>query len=285
MLNFLERLTLVFIASQAATYTKRVAKQGLFLGIVCLSGCEWMGMYEKEKWIAATSRPGWDTFTFKGQLPAKFGIDAIAFYGPNEPDKSSCQTVAFYEPGKTVTRHHIEEYTAEIKAQPQGFSFEIPLSYYKGLCGMSLGRVKLEINVRYGDEKWQKTYANGNLFISKAANDDTTAFPSSGKLDITTQCSFTFQESKLNFGIDKFMRCRSARVDFPRSELINKTINLKVEVNPEERPSMRNRWIKTDTGWVPCQPTEKSDRCQTPPTFKTFKMNGRTCTVYPSCKE
>ena len=266
----------------------RSALRQICLGALALSlsGCDWMGMYEKEKWIAATSRPGWDTFTFKGQLPAEFGIDAIAFYGPNDPDKASCQTVAFYEPGKTVTRHHIEEYTAEIKAQPQGFSFEIPLSYYKGLCGMNLGRVKLEINVQYGDEKWQKTYANGNLFISKAANDDTTAFPSSGKLDITTQCSFTFQESKLNFGIDKFMKCKAKRIHLLNSNLSKKQINLSIEVDANEKPYYDQTWIKFQSGWKPCLPKEGAwIKCQSPPLFKTFKMNGQICTIYPGCTE
>src|SRR5690606_10521676 len=112
---------------------RAIALSALGIGAltISLSGCEWMGMDEKEKWIAATSRPGWDTFTFKGQLPAEFGIDAIAFYSPNEPDKASCQTASFYEPGTTLSRRHAKKYTAEINQQAQDFSFEIPLSYYK----------------------------------------------------------------------------------------------------------------------------------------------------------
>jgi len=252
---------------------------------ISLSGCEWMGMYEKEKWIAATSRPGWDTFTFKGQLPAEFGIDAIAFYSPNEPDKSSCQTAAFYEPGTTVSRRHVEQYTAEINGQAQESSFKIPLSYYKGLCGMSLGRVKLEINARYGAEKWQKTYANGSLYISKSTTNETIKFPPAGIFYIKAQCQFMFQESRLHFGIAKLMRCRSARSDLLRSELANKTINLSIIANPEEEPSRHDTWIKFPNGWKPCLPKEGWQRCQSPPLFKTFKMNGQTCTVYPGCTE
>ena len=121
--------------------------------VLSVAGCDLVGMYAKEAVISATSHRGWDTFTFKGQLPAEFGIDAIAFYGPNDRTNASCRAASF-EPGKTITRRYAKRYTAEIQLQPQDFSFEIPLSYYKGLCGMRLGRVKLEINIRYGIEKW-----------------------------------------------------------------------------------------------------------------------------------
>lgn len=56
------------------------------LAMLTLSGCDWVGILAKETAVTAISHRGWDTFTFKGQLPAEFGIDAIAFYGPNKPD-------------------------------------------------------------------------------------------------------------------------------------------------------------------------------------------------------
>jgi len=255
---------------------------------ISLSGCEWMGMYEKEKWIAATSRPGWDTFTFKGQLPAEFSIDAIAFYSPNEPDKASCQTAAFYEPGTTVSRRHVEQYTAEIDGQAQEFSFEIPLSYYKGLCGMSLGRVKLEINARYGSQDWQQAYGRGGFYFVQKGKPQTMKLGEEETLYISSTCTWLFQQSNARSilgEIEKRLMCTGAGAEFTAHNITSKTINLHIKINPEERPSMRNRWIKTDSGWMPCLPSENSNRCQTPPLFKTFKMNGQTCTVYPGCTE
>ncbi|WP_122667430.1 hypothetical protein [Pseudomonas viridiflava] len=252
--------------------------------ILGLSGCDLVGILAKEVAVSATSHRGWDTFTFKGQLPAEFGIDAIAFYVPNEPDKPSCQTPSF-EPGKTITRRHTQQYTAEIQAQPQAFSFEIPLSYYKGLCGMKLGRVKLEINARYGKEKWQNTYADGYLQVQRKADSHSHDFTAAGELELNALCSFMFQESKMRTGIAKLMSCRGAIANLPTNKLANKTATLIIESNPIEKPSMRNRWIKTEAGWKPCQPTEKSNRCQVPPIFKTFEMDGQICTVYPNCKE
>jgi len=249
-----------------------------------LSGCDIVGIFAKEAAVAATSHRGWSTFTFKGQLPANFGIDATAWYGPDDPDKASCQSQTL-EPGKTVTRRYGKQYSAAIQAQPQDFSFEIPLSYYKGLCGMSLGRVKLEINAKYGDQKWQRTYADGNFYIERFDRESTAQFPPSGIFDIASTCRFMFQESKLFGEISKLVRCRGAGASLPQEKIANKTVSLKIDVSADEKPSVRNRWIKTDAGWKPCKPTQKSDRCQSPPTFKTFEMNGQTCTVYPGCKE
>jgi len=256
----------------------------LILSFLTLSGCDWLGLFAKEGAVAATSHRGWSTFTFKGQLPAQFGIDATAWYGPDDPDKASCQSPTI-EPGKTVTRRYGKQYSADIQAQPQEFSFEIPLNYYKGLCGMSLRRVKLEINIRYGEEKWQRTYGGGNFYIEHPEAADSAIFTKAGTLDISAKCSLMFQESRLHFGIAKLMSCRGARAILPQENLANKTINLKVEVNPVEEPTRVDTWIKFPNGWKPCLPKKGWQRCQVPPVFKTFEMNGQICTIYPNCKE
>ncbi|WP_162874705.1 hypothetical protein [Pseudomonas viridiflava] len=258
---------------------------GIGVLTLSLSACDLVATLVKEAAVSATSHRGWDTFTFKGQLPAEFGIDAIAFYGPNEPGKASCQAQSF-EPGKTITRRHSKQYTAEIQPQPQAFGFEIPLSYYKGLCGMRLGRVKLEINARYGKEKWQKTYADGNFLISQNGTDKTLSFGRANAINVKAECSFTFKESAMHLGIAKLMQCKSQGLDLPESELANKTVHLNVNVSTEERPYYDHTWIKFDNGWKPCLPKEGGwIKCQSPPAFKTFEMNGQTCTVFPGCTE
>jgi hypothetical protein len=265
-----------------------IPRAALSMALLTLAGCDWVGIFAKEAAVAATSHRGWDSFTFKGQLPAEFGIDAIAFYGPHEPGKASCQADSF-EPGKTVTRRHAQRYTAEIQAQPQEFSFEIPLGYYKGLCGMRLGRVKLEINARYGPQEWQQAYGRGNIQIERSSIERATKPVEIFKeLHIETSCIWLFQQSKARSIADELEKriiCKGAGIHTNYKSLKNKAIKLIVNMEQDEKPSMRNRWIQTEQGWKPCEPTEKSNRCQTPPRFKTFKMNGQTCTVYPGCTE
>jgi hypothetical protein len=251
---------------------------------MCLSGCDLVGSFAKELVVDTFSYSGWSTFTFKGELPANFGIVAIAGYGPDDPNQSSCRAATF-TPGKTVTRTHRQQYAATIKDQPQAFSFDIPLSYYEGLCGMKLGRVALEIDVRYGQEKWQTTYAGGNIYLGTTANARTSYFDASEVLNIPSTCSFMFQESRLNFGISKFMDCKGPGAHLLRKDLSGKVINLVITVNPEEEPATRDTWVKFPNGWKPCAHEGDWRWCRAPIKFKTFQMYGRTCTIYPGCTE
>ena len=114
-------------------------------------------------------------------------------------------------------------------------------------------------------------------------------------------CGWMFQISRLYAGIDKLLHCsqpdenwsqdydlskrKGLGVTLGRDELAGKTVMLEIREDPQERPSVRRRWIETPTGWKPCQGTEASERCQEPPIFKTFQMNGQECTVYPNCTE
>ena len=265
-----------------------IPRAALSMALLTLAGCDWVGIFAKEAAVAATSHRGWDSFTFKGQLPAEFGIDAIAFYSPNEPGKASCQAESF-EPRKTITRRHAQRYTAEIQAQPQDFSFEIPLSYYKGLCGMRLGRVKLEIRGRHGPLDWQKTYASGGFYIVQNESEKTASFDDGDTFASTGVCSWWFQQSQARsrFGeIEKILNCRASMGSFLSGDLTDRSINLVIKIDPIETPSHEQTWIKFHNGWKPCLPKEGGwIKCQSPALFKTFKMNGQTCTVYPGCTE
>jgi hypothetical protein len=85
--------------------------------------------------------------------------------------------------------------------------------------------------------------------------------------------------------IEKRLICQSAGTSIKENNLPDKKIHLSLEVMPEEEPSRRNTWIKFPNGWKPCLPKKGWQSCQTPPVFQTFKMNGKTCSVYPNCKE
>ncbi|MCG6542837.1 hypothetical protein MCB86_22430, partial [Pseudomonas sp. KSR10] len=111
------------------------------------------------------------------------------------------------------------------------------------------------------------------------------AFDSDGHLSKTAECTWLFQVSKLYLELSKLLSCKGAGAHLVREELPGKTVRLDVRANPKEEPSYDRRWINTDSGWRPCVDTDASERCQTPPVFQTFKMNGQECTVYPNCKE
>ncbi|WP_459705949.1 hypothetical protein [Stutzerimonas marianensis] len=211
-----------------------------------------------------------DSFTFEGQLPANFSMRAQAHYGVANDCKGRSQARSF-ESG--------------FQDAPQQYRFNIPVHYRDGLCEMHLARVGLYIHGRYGEKDWQRTYDNGGLVLVDALPQGAPAFDSDGYLSKTAECTWLFQISKLYLELSKLLSCKGAGAHLVRDELPGKTVRLDVRANPEEEPSYDRRWINSDSGWRPCVGTDASERCQTPPVFQIFKMNGQECTVYPNCKE
>lgn len=228
-----------------------------FLGL-SLSACSSFSSMASEK------------FTLEGELPANFSLKAQAHYGV----ANGCDG-----------RSQAKSFESGFQSDPQQYRFTIPVSYREGLCEMRLARVGLFIHGRYGDKDWQKTYDNGGLVIVDKLPERAPGFQPDRTLTKQAECTWLFQVSKLYLELSKLLSCKGAGAHLLREELPGKTVKLVFWVNPEEAPSYDRRWIETPAGWKPCQETEASDRCQTPPIFKTFKMDGRECTVYPSCTE
>ena len=220
-----------------------------------LSGCSTLGSV------------GADTFTLEGELPADFALKAQAHYGGFE----GCSD-----------RGHVKRFKKEYEKVPHGYQFEIPVSYRDGLCELRLFRVGIFIHAKYGEQDWQRTYDNGELLVvatgdSKSLVSDPTA--------IHSECSWFFQESKLNLEISKILICKGAGARLNRKQLPQQTVMLTFTVSPGEKPYRDNTWIEFPEGWRPCLPKKGWQQCQEPPVFGTFKMDGQECTVYPNCKE
>lgn len=214
-----------------------------------------------------------ESFTLEGELPANFSLKAQAHYGV----ANGCDG-----------RRQAKSFETGFQSDPQQYQFTIPTSYRDGLCEMRLTRVGLFIHGRHGDKDWQQTYANGGLVIVDKLPDGAPKFQAEGTLTKEAECIWWFQISHAisRIGeIEKLLNCEGAGAHLAGNELPGKTVRLEFRVNPEEEPSRDNTWIKFPEGWKPCIPKEGWQRCQEPPIFKTFKMNGRECTVYPNCTE
>ncbi len=214
-----------------------------------------------------------ERFTLEGQLPPDFSIKAQAHYDvANECD------------GRSRAR----TFESGFQSGPQHYRFTIPVSYREGLCEMRLGRVGLFIHGRYGDKDWQRTYDNGRLVLLDSLPPGAPAFQADGSLSKTAECTWLFQLSKAHSRkgeISKLLSCKGAGAHLIGDELAGKTVRLDFRVNLEERPYRDDTWIEFPEGWKPCLPKVGWQRCQAPPVFQTFQMNGQECTVYPSCRE
>ncbi len=218
-----------------------------------------------------------ERFTLEGQLPPDFSLKAQAHYDvANECD------------GRSRAR----SFESGFQSGPQHYRFTIPVSYREGLCEMRLGRVGLFIHGRYGDKDWQRTYDNGGLELVDSLPPGAPAFHADGSLSKTAECTWLFKLStaKSRLGqIDKLLSCKGAGAHLVLDELAGKTVRMDIRVNPEEKPAIDETWVRFQSGWRPCaqESTPKGQWiwCRNPPQFRTFKMNGQECTVYPSCKE
>ena len=225
---------------------------------VLLSGCSTLGSV------------GADTFTLEGELPADFALKAQAHYRRSE----NCSG-----------RGHVKSFKEDYEKVPHGYQFKIPVSYQDGLCNLQLVRVGLFIHGRYGEKDWQQTYDNGQLLVATKQITEGSNSTSSPPSSLYSECSWLFQESKLNLEISKILSCKGAEIRLNRKFLPEQTVILSFTVNPREEPYRDNTWKESPEGWRPCLPKEGWQQCQDPPVFGTFKMDGRKCTVYPNCKE
>jgi hypothetical protein len=256
------------------------------VALFSVSGCDWVGFLVKESALSLTGRSGWDSFTIEGKLPADFEIEAQASYVPLKADNCQFYSVGL---GHETTRTHAKSFKALYKTTPQDYRFKVPLTYSIGLCEMALNDVHFLIGGRYGDLDWQRYRGRGGLRIVQTLPEGAPGFKADGTLDIQGECTWLFQEStaRSRLGqISKLLKCKGAGAYVQSDQLPGKTIRLAIGLNPEERPYYDNSWIKFPEGWKPCA-EEKGGWiwCRNPPTFKTFKMNDQTCTVYPNCTE
>jgi len=226
-----------------------------------LSGCSALGS------------AGADTFTLKGELPADFALKAQAHYGAPEGCSGHGQ---------------IKTYNKGYDEKTHKYQFKIPVNYRNGLCEMRLDRVGLFIHAKYGEQNWQQTYDNGGLIVVEEIPPNSSNYQTDGTVSNTAQCSWLFQISKLELGVAKMLDCKGAGAYLLRSALPKADITLDFQLEGDDRPYMKNYWKKTETGWKPCTGrwgTKFEELCTVPPQFRTFNMDGRTCTVYPDCTE
>ncbi|UVE17755.1 hypothetical protein NVV93_19710 [Pseudomonas sp. LS44] len=243
--------------------TRRVV--ALTISVLLLAACDTLG-----------STFG-DSFTFEGELPADFSLKAQAHYSA----ANGC-----------LERRQLKSFESGLQKEPQHYRFRIPVSYRAGVCEMRLARVGLFTTGRHGEQEWQHTYDNGELRVVDKLPPGAPAFQADGSLRKQATCSWWFQISHAisRVGqIEKLLNCTGDGAYLVAGELPGKTVRLDFHVNPEEEPSHDDTWIKFPEGWKPCAVEETASGqwmwCRNPPRFRTFQMNGRTCTVYPNCTE
>ena len=286
------------MSSNYFSYSTRTA---FFLVLPLMGACSWAGQMAKDSVEGAASYYGGEHFTLVATVPAKFGFTSKAQYSPKAGE--SCQR---YSPGLggLVTREQQRSNTTEAKDIQQTVSTNIPLEFHIADCSMELTRVDYEVNGTYGTDAWDHGLDTAGGLLVRAKPAQAAKDLSSKVIEQRGLCAWLFQISTAKAkkdGIEKILSCNAADNNWNipddyferkkpggvvyRDSLDQKTVKIQFQLSEIEEPSTDNRWIKTASGWKPCQGTAKSERCATPPIFRTFKMNGHDCSVYPTCSE
>lgn len=282
-------------------FLTRVVKTLFFLTLPMTGACTWAGQTTKEAVLNAASHYGPDHFKLSAVIPANLEFTSKAHYSPSPGE--SCK---FYSSGLggTVTRQQQKTDHAPAKTTEQTISFDIPLIFYISDCTMKLTKVDTFISGSYGPTPMDVGEDSGGISIRDSSTSQEHDSVLSKDLVFRGLCTWKFQLSRARIeqdGISKILSCAAADATFgtsndiyserkpgglvQRNELAGKEIVMRYKLAREEQPGSKETWGKVDAGWKPCIETDKTIRCQTPPVFKTFKMNGRECTVYPGCTE
>ncbi|MFJ7311946.1 hypothetical protein ACIQVE_04095 [Pseudomonas sp. NPDC098747] len=285
-------------------YFSNSAQAVFFLALPLIGACSFAGQMAKESVEGATSYYSREHFTLTATVPAKFGFTSKAQYSPKQDE--TCQVYSSGL-GGSVTRQQQKSNTVDAKDIEQTVSTDIPLEFKIAGCSMELSRVSYEVTATYGPDDWDHGLEMaGGLSI----NTESTGNASASYTDLIEQrglCAWSFQISTAKAKkdqIEKLLSCSAADPNWKVSEnrlqrrkpggalsrnaIANKTIHVTFKLSNDETPSYLRYWVKVPNGWKPCTGRWNSGReelCTTPPQFRTFKQNGRECSVYPGCTE
>ncbi len=263
-----------------------------------LSGCSWIGSAAKEGLIQAAGYSSWSHFNLTGEVPADYSFQYTAYY---EPDKAEACTFFSVGLGSQVPRRHVAQERTETATTTQHFRYRVPLAYHEAGCEMRLQYVGFQIFANYGSKDGEFGRDLGALGISDKLPESVPHLPVDGTLEVRGKCMWLFRLIGKGNHLVKILVCHEAdqqwevpedydqrqgiRAAVRRGELAGRTIHVAIRPSEEERPYYRGTWLLTEAGWKSCIETSEYLRCQSPPSFRNFQMNGRECTVYPNCTE
>ncbi|MBU6960289.1 hypothetical protein KRR23_21395 [Pseudomonas sp. CVAP len=274
-----------------------------FLALPLVGACSMAGQVAKDAVEDATSHYGGEHFTLIATTPANFEFTSKAQYAPRSGQDCKTHITAL---GGEIIRHKQKTEHITAKDTIQTASFEIPLEYHIAGCAMDLTRIDTSIDGRYGPTSLDIGGDGGGITIRDIAERDIKKETESSEANFRGVCSWMFQLSVARIkknGISKILSCSAAddqwRVPedrfskkkpggaINRSDLPGKVVRLEMRYSADEKPAFDNKWQRFPNGWKPCLGKGVDDPygfCRGNTTnFRTFKMNGRECTIYPGC--
>ncbi|MGE7955125.1 hypothetical protein ACQKQA_00760 [Pseudomonas sp. NPDC089530] len=232
-----------------------------------------------------------NSFTLTADLPPEFTYEATAVY---VPAKGEACTV----PGGRNTQIGYNSDREDYKQDS-----EILLRRTVSGCPLVLHRVDFYVYGWYGKDRGDFGRDSAMIAVREELPEARKGtFNAAGLSEFAGQCQFLFRTSGGLRRIVKILDCKRMDesgvqpkakpfVAYTLDQLPGKTVTLKIKQADEERPYMKDTWIKVPGGWKRCMGKGFEDQyafCYgNYKDFSTFRMpDGRDyCTIYPGCTE
>ncbi len=266
----------------------------LILGFVglCLVGIYYFFIMSKEG----------PSFILQGEQPAQIKLQLKVRYEPNA-GTDSCVSL------RNIRKSKMYRYLETARQDTDGrYKLAIPTAITVEGCDLPIRSINIEALGKYGEEiRYGKKYdkEDGDRF---AAGIGFFTLSDERLLDeqvthYRSLCEWTFRI--MPKGLIKILICKmpdeqwqlpadrfkqgKLRFYLARNQLAGQEITVDFRLNPEEKPYFNGSWDKTPTGWKRCAGDGDNrliDYCDSAPgMYRTFEMDGKTCTVYPNCTE
>lgn len=233
-----------------------------------------------------------NTFTFTAELPPGFAYEALAEYEPINSSET-CRAIEIRKTANRFNRNWREKY------EPVS---EIVIRKTINGCPMVIRRIDLDIRAAYGKD-WSDISAESAAVVIRPELEDRYkgTFNDQGLSVFYGECQWLFRTSGKPRILRKLLDCKETDAlgkpepgrpfaAYTHDQLPGKTVRMKITLAAEERPAIKDTWIKVPNGWKRCMGDNFEDQyafCYGNYTdFSTFTMpDGRQCTVYPGCTE
>ncbi|HBO4053265.1 hypothetical protein SOJ65_08225 [Pseudomonas aeruginosa] len=232
-----------------------------------------------------------NSFTLTADLPPEFTYEAKAAY---VPAKGETCTV----PGRRDTKIGYNSGREKYKRDA-----EILLRRTVSGCPLVLQSIDFYIYGWYGKARGDFGRDSALIVVrEKLVEVKKGTFNAAGESEFAGQCQWLFRTAGKTRVLRKLLDCkrmdetgvqRKAKpfVAYTLDQLPGKTVKLKIKLADEERPYMKDTWVKVPGGWKRCMGKGFEDQyafCYgNYRDFSTFRMpDGRDyCTIYPGCTE
>ena len=232
-----------------------------------------------------------ETFTFTADLPPNFYYQAAAVYVPAKGE--TCTVPGGKNTHVGYNRHW-----------PKDYKNDSIVALYRTVsgCPLVISSIRLKIYGIYGEDRDDYSGSNATVVTREVIPPEfKKEFDPAGVSAFYGRCKWYFRTIGKTRVLRKLLICKDTDAEgnltlgypwapYALNQLPGKTVKIKITLDKEEKPYMKDTWVKVPNGWKRCMGKSFEDQsafCYG--NYKDFSgyimPDGKQCTIYPGCTE